>query len=446
MRRLSLSLLAVVLIATIGLGWAIDRLFVELRPDAEDGLDWYRALGLSLAELLAEREATSAGETATARSPVRLLEAEELALPPALERTLAAGEPLALDSESGVTLYVALPERGAVIAISPPRAERGAVRLRIALTALFYGGVILLILAWLLPLARRLRALSIAAAAFGTGALERRVSTDRHSQLHGIESEFNRMASRIETLLEDNRLLGNAVSHDLRTPLARLRLGIEVLTEATDEGLREHYAKRLEGDLTAMERLIDVLLDFARLDRGLGGGPMRPLPLEPLVADCLAPLVGTSDFRVEGPREGEHRVLARESHLRMLVDNLVQNAVRYGRARARITVAPMPEDPGRIVLTLEDDGPGIAEVERERVRQPFVRGAAGERQAAGDGFGMGLAIVERVARWHGGTLAIDTSPALGGARLRIDLERAADVRTVARRSSRDGSSGRPTRP
>ena len=300
-------------------------------------------------------------------------------MPPALERTLAAGEPLALDSESGVTLYVALPERGAVIAISPPRAERGAVRLRIALTALFYGGVILLILAWLLPLARRLRALSIAAAAFGTGALERRVSTDRHSQLHGIESEFNRMASRIETLLEDNRLLGNAVSHDLRTPLARLRLGIEVLAEAHGRefarALREAARGRPDGDGAVDRRAARLrpTRSWARW-RADASAPARAARRGlPRAARRDERLPGRGPARGRAPRARSREPPAHADRQPRAERRALRACPRacHGRAHAR--------GPGEDRAHARGRRSGHRRGERERVRQPFARGAAGER-------------------------------------------------------------------
>ena len=421
-----------------------------------DGLDGYRQLAGELVSLLDESRyertpspsgrdsvpSTSTPETETAtgeasrtaRHPasLRLLDAAAFALPSELTTRFAAGEVLALDSERGVTLYVALPASGRVLALSPPSGAGEEIGLRVALTALFYGGIALLLLAWLLPLVGRLHALSASARAFGQGELGRRVRTSVTSNLHDIETEFNRMAARIRNLVEDNRLLGAAVSHDLRTPLARLRFGVEALAEEPPAALRQEYVRWLGEDVDSMEALVDVLLEFTRLDGSLDRAATSELALEPLIDDAVGHARTTGERELLWTGGAGHLVSAHEPQVRMLIRNLLQNAVRHAAVRVRVG---LERHGGRILLVVEDDGPGIVPAERARVLEPFERGRPEEiggdaREKArpdrddrigarSNHDGLGLAIVDRVAERHGATLAIGTSPLLGGARFEV---------------------------
>ena len=218
------------------------------------------------------------------------------------------------------------------------------------------------------------------------------------------------MAARVQDLVEDNRLLSGAVSHDLRTPLARLRFGVGALAEGPPEAERERYLRWLEEDVGSMEELVDVLLEFTRL----GGGPERAassdLALEPLIGDGVAHARTTSGREIRWHPGAGHAVRAHAPHVRMLVINLLQNAARHAGSRVEVGLARRG---ARVVLTVEDDGPGIAPADRARVLRPFERG----RSACARGHGLGLAIVQRVAERYGATLAIDASPTLGGARI-----------------------------
>ena len=129
-----------------------------------------------------------------------------------------------------------------------------------------------------------MQALTTAAKAFGEGRLDQRVQTHRHSYLHDIECEFNNMAKRIQNLVADNKLLSSAVSHDLRTPLARLRFGIDALDETGDEQTRKQYLERISADLTSMEQLVEVLLEYARLDKELADLPLQNIDIVSLIA------------------------------------------------------------------------------------------------------------------------------------------------------------------
>ena len=409
--RLGGTLAAGLLLACLGLGLLIELLHQRLSSAPTQPEDWLQTT--VVAQALAAALQHQAG--APLPAGLTLLPLDALPLPPDLRANFERGHPLLLESERGLTLHMRLPDGQRFLSLQlPPEAQtRSGQGLSLALTLLFYLGLLGFVLLWLWPLLQRLEGLRQAAHGFGQGELDRRVALKPRSTIAEIEAEFNRMAQRIQTLVEDNRLLGSAVAHDLRTPLARLRFGVEALGDAGHEGLRERYRQHLSRDITAMESLVELLLGYARLEQLRGSEPPQILTLRGLVdavlAAALRPESGPS-LRVEGPPElcvrGEHRFLE------MQLANLLQNAFRYARAEVRIAWG---RGAGTVWLSVEDDGPGIAKAQREQVLKPFVRGT-NDAQA---GHGLGLAIVARIADWHGATVQIDRSAGLGGARIRL---------------------------
>jgi len=418
-RRLSISLLIVVLLSTIGLGWALDQLFDGLVKTESDALQIYRDMGSDLIGSV-----DSQAELATIVSfwpdsnPIKLglINSRELVLPAELEQQMNSGLPLVLESESEVTLFFSTAGSEQVLSLSPPKVA-SETPLRVVLTMLFYGGMISLILLWIYPLARRLLALGRTARAFGEGQLDKRVSTHRRSFLYGIESEFNAMARRIQSLIADNKMLASAVSHDLRTPLARLRFGIDLLDEAKDEQVRAEYQLRLSNDLTTMESLVDVLLEYARLDKQLSDMPKTATDLNALVSASVESLNDIEGKTIEWQQQGEQFVVqAHSRYATMLINNLLQNAINYGRRHVHVSLVRKRNS---IVLSIEDDGPGIPGDQHEEILKPFVRGSPNQQKDTHKGYGMGLAIASRIAQWHDATFSISHSVTLGGAQFDI---------------------------
>ncbi len=419
MRRLSISLLVVVLLATIGLGWAIDQLFVRFTKNESDSLQIYKQLGQGLVQSIESESDLSAFLANWPNSDslsMQILSSDELALPDELNAQLQSGEPLVAESESGITLFFAVPMGSRVLALFT-NAVAGETRLRAVLTSLFYIGMILLVFLWIYPLARRLLALGKSTRAFGEGDLNRRVKTSKRSYLYGIETEFNSMADRIQFLVADNKMLASAVSHDLRTPLARLRFGIDLLDETTDEKIRSEYQTRISADLTAMEELVQVLLEYARLDQQLSDMPRSAVDLSQTVQNGIDLLSVTGQKRIEFSQQNRNSIVdAHPRHIKMLVNNLLQNAVNYSDSAVLVTLIAHRST---LVLSVEDDGPGVPEDQRVEVLKPFVRGKEENRAGSRKGYGMGLAIVNRIAQWHKAEFSVEKSDKLGGAKFTL---------------------------
>ena len=228
------------------------------------------------------------------------------------------------------------------------------------------------------------------------------------SETRQAAQAFNRMQERIKRLIDERSRALAAVSHDLRTPLTRLRLRVELVA---DESLREQMA----ADLDTMAGMLDATLDYLR---GLHDSEApRLIDIDALVQsvvdDCA--VLGKA-IACEGRAVAPYR--GRLSALRRALQNLIDNAIKYGHG-ARLRIADCA---GELRLIVEDDGPGIPEVELARVGQPYYRPDASRSQATG-GVGLGLSIVNDIAHLHGGRLQL-ANRAAGGLCATLVLPRA----------------------
>lgn len=411
MQRLTLSLLLVVLTAVVGLGWGIDRWYSAQFADVEDpALSAYKNLGRELAQLIDTGVPVNSWLAASHLQP-QLTAYDDFPLPGDVKKQFETGEPLLLETGDQLTLHFYLNRQQQVLSFALPDElhQENNNALRWLLTLLFYGGVIAMVLIWLYPLLRRLALLRKSAQAFGAGDLQVRIAADKHSYIQTIEQDFNRMAQRIEQLVADNKLLSRGLSHDLRTPLARLRFGLDVLEEADLTAGQQQNLAHLNRDLVAMESLVEALLNYARLEQATITFTAQPIQLADFVTQLRDDFYRAQvELFIAISARGAY-VQAEPEYLAMLVHNLVQNALRYGRGRVQLNVLQVD---GQLQLQVEDNGAGIPLAEREKVLKPFYRSEGSHHQ--GRGHGLGLAIVERIAQWHGAELLLAESAQLGG--------------------------------
>lgn len=260
-----------------------------------------------------------------------------------------------------------------------------------------------------------LQKLSRVADEFGAGRLSARARMPRSASIYPLAERIDHMADRIEELLVSQKNLLHSVSHELRTPIARLEFALELLdAKAGDPALRQRIAA-MEGDVRELNDLVNELLGMARLDSeqalrretvdvaGLLEGAAAALPPGPQALSVAAGQdLGTID--------ADPRLLGRA------LSNLLRNAQKYAAASIRLSAA---REDGRLLIAVEDDGPGIPEEERERIFEPFYRLDRSRDRATG-GFGLGLSIARKAVLLHGGSLRVEESD-LGGARFVIAL-------------------------
>jgi signal transduction histidine kinase len=277
--------------------------------------------------------------------------------------------------------------------------------------------VAVLLFFWVRPFWRDLAQLRAAADAVGSGHFTPALSLKRGSALRPLAEAMQAMAGRIGELLQSHRTLTSAISHELRTPLARLRFSQSLAREEPGVAEKDRYLAQMDRDIAEMDELTSELLDYARLERGTPALELQTVPAGAWLEDVLAESGERS--RESAPARLEMDVALDElrcepRYMGRAVANLVRNAMQHARSSVRVCVA---SDQSRTVVHVDDDGCGVPGPDRERLFEPFVRLDRSRDRASG-GFGMGLAIVRQVARWHGGDACIGDSP-LGGARVTI---------------------------
>jgi len=238
---------------------------------------------------------------------------------------------------------------------------------------------------------RPMRALTRAAAEIGRGRSPAPLAESGPEEMRTLSHAFNQMSSDLARLESDRALILAGVSHDLRTPLARLRLSIEM--SGADASLKQG----MDADIDEMDRIIGQFLDFARTD---GGEQVEPLDLAALARDCAR------QYRERGRDVRDETaptppVKARALAVRRLIVNLIDNALRYGKEDVVVAARAQGRN---VLIEVRDRGPGIPPEDIERLKQPFTRLEAARSDSGGSG--LGLAIVDRVARMHGGTLEL----------------------------------------
>lgn len=428
MRNLTLSLVVVVLVATIGLGWMFDVIYSHFQQDTpsenHDSISVIEQFGSQLAKALAkveERQQLIDHWPQQGQFTLTLAPIDQFPMPQALLTEVKSGKALLLETDESIALHFYLPNSNEILRVARPQivSNDNNVLLPIIFTSLFYIAVLLLVLVWLYPLICRLMALRQSAKAFGEGKLDERITVGSISYIRDIELEFNRMAQRIDDLVNDIKLLSSAVSHDLRTPLARIRFGIDTIQEEDDPVLRKRFEQRISDNVDEMVELVEMLLSYARLDQTLITLNKAPVDLPALVKNCIDNKSQDDvDLQFIHPKNIT-QVYGDLSYLMVLVSNLLQNAYQYCQGNIRVTLS---EADDYVQLSVEDDGPGIAPEQREKIIKPFIRGKDSEQKIKG--YGMGLAIVNRVIQWHQGRLEISESKQLQGAQFTVLLPKA----------------------
>jgi two-component system osmolarity sensor histidine kinase EnvZ len=269
--------------------------------------------------------------------------------------------------------------------------------------------------AWLIVfrITRPLKDLQQAARKVGAGETPARLDENGPSELATLAHAFNQMSADLAQIDQDRALILAGISHDLRTPLTRLRMGIEM---SADEGLREG----MSADVEEMDKTIGQFLDFARSE---GGEAQQEVDVAALLAE-LATQYRRRGFKVDFAAPGAAAALphgpvlplgpaggfaVRPQALRRAISNLIDNALRYAGTELPVELG-LSAAAGELSIEVRDSGPGIPPEDAERMKRPFARLEVARTNTAGAG--LGLAIVDRIARSHNGRL--DLLPRAGG--------------------------------
>jgi two-component system osmolarity sensor histidine kinase EnvZ len=246
---------------------------------------------------------------------------------------------------------------------------------------------------------------------FEASTLDESVSTQ---EIRAVNVGFNRMTRRLAKVEQDRAVMLAGISHDLRTPLARLRLEAEL--SVTDPLARNNMA----SDIEQLDAIIDKFLDYARP----GGISLQPVSLNQTLETCLAPMRKRQDIAFKVALQEGLYVDADPVELQRVIDNLLQNAARYGKSPdtgvAMVDISARFQDHS-VMLRLRDHGTGVAPDQLKQLTTPFFRGEAARTSA--NGTGLGLAIVEKTISRMGGSFELSNANS-GGLCANIKLQRA----------------------
>lgn len=281
------------------------------------------------------------------------------------------------------------------------------------LAFVFYAAIALVLMMWLWPLTRDLRALERATTRFGDRNWKFDANIQPRSQIYPLAEAFKRMAARIDALVSSQKDMTNAVSHEIKTPLSRMRFEVEMARSASDPRKVAEHLDSIETDITELNTFVNAALEYAILERAevsLNVAEHDFTFILPALAESIRQSTRT-ELAIECEVDPAAKAVTCDAHLiETVLRNLLYNALRYARKQVRVRFESAPT---AYRLIVEDDGPGIPEADRQRVFGSFVQLSEPGRDH--NGFGLGLAIVKRIVEWHGGEAAVRESGSGGAA-------------------------------
>ncbi|MFT6779528.1 MAG: signal transduction histidine kinase [Paraglaciecola sp.] len=438
LKKIYLGIVFTVIGSLVLLGWALDKLVEDTDPNSlPDDLFVYQKIMHGMALQLGKLPQSELSEQVLILAEqyqvdLALDELANLALPETLGSQLKTENALTLQSDTATHFYNLLnahPE--SLLTMTVQYKDNDGYFMDIALTLILYLGISLSLIIWLVPLTKRLSALNKVAAKFGQGELKTRVKLSKLSYIDGLEQSFNRMASQIETLVADNKLLAGSLSHDLRTPVSCLRFGIEAAIECNEPVQKADYLQRVEQELTRLENMLEAFLEYASMERyALALKPTKN-DLGQLVSSVVTELSSIAEQKnievtIRQPTQPANLLF--DGHwLSRAIMNLLSNAMDYAEHTICVEVITISDI---YVVKIHDDGEGVSADKRDCIFDAFVT-ANESRTREKTNFGLGLAIVKRVASWHGGEVKVTASELLGGACFHLQLPKSSGLTSAS---------------
>jgi len=411
---LGLYLLVVVTLAVVS--WGQDRVFqIYSKPDSAENRPVAAVMAV-LADRLRDappesRRSLIAGIAGRTGVDAEVFATNEITGADTLQK-LSRGENAYMRSSQGDSWVLKRIDNDHVLALRSrePSGNRGP--LDWVVTILFYAVIALVLMIWIWPLTRDLRALEKAAAHYGNRNWQFAAPIKPHSQIYPLAQTFRKMAARIDGLIASHQDMSNAVSHEIKTPLSRMQFEIELARSATTVEELRGSLSNIKTDIEAIDGLVKATLGYAILERAdlaLNLAQNNFTTLIPGIVEAVQSGI-RAGVAITATVQSDATQVVCDIHLfESVLRNLLYNAGRYAASRIEVKFAIRE---GLNELCVGDDGPGIPPGERSRVFQSFVQlnPAAGKKV----GYGLGLAIVKRAIEWHGGEVRIAQS-ALGGA-------------------------------
>ncbi len=395
--------------------FVLDYGFRQLQLQQESDVDRWLESTLQLVEAeiarvpRTDRDARTAELADTLGIGVQLLERDDV------HSSLIAGQGLSplLDADGNTSYLHEAESIGAIIRLGPITSPQESVLLEL-LPPVFYLSVFIVVGLWLRPLLKDINLISSGASRFAADYREPPSTAEQTTELKALATNLDDMAARLSGVLRSQKELIAALSHEMRTPLARIRFALAVLGEKADGRVKEEL-DAMNDDVQEVDDLVDSMLNYARLDHPDIEMHWQDVPSRAWLEQIVAKLPGDAT-RIEANIENGLDTVRLDARLMELaLSNLLVNANKYADSEVRCTLA---NEGNAYVLSVEDDGSGVPETERENIFKAFTRIDDSRNRETG-GYGLGLAVVARVAELHGGKAAVDNSPELGGAKFSV---------------------------
>lgn len=406
MQRLFWHFYLFLFLVLLGIGWAVEQLWQQWQPDTSPA--WLNSYTQLLQQQLQQPAALWQSQISL---PYAELSPDSISWLPQEQQQLQQGNIVTLFEADNVYFYYQQAQQLWRLGPLPLVQQEGATWF----TLLFFVLLAVAVALWLWPVARDIRSLQQSLSQFSSNS-DSSIAVPAHSFIAPIAQSFRQMSLQIRDLLNLQREMTHAVSHELRTPIARLNFALEMATQ-----LPEDERRLMCEDVRELQQLVDEILDYARLETGQLPLQLQQINLTELIINLnekLLPLPGA----VVSLNLPEQALLFGDGHyLERALQNVLVNAKKYARQRITLTLQ-LQQQQNDWHIAIEDDGPGIPAAMREEILKPFFRLEA-SRNKQGGGFGLGLAIVQRIVQWHQGSISVSNSATLGGARFCLRLPR-----------------------
>ncbi|MEH6393487.1 ATP-binding protein [Pseudoalteromonas sp.] len=268
---------------------------------------------------------------------------------------------------------------------------------------------------WSFLLWRDFAKLRLACEAVG-GSQDFELSATSKSFFLPITDTLSAMQQRIQHLLTAQQELTSSVSHEFRTPLARLKFALAMLEDKVTDEKAFDYIDNMQLDIVELESLVKEMLDYARLDSQQPNLTVQKCDLVQLLESVITKLDFATEIQLNAQLPPKCSYICDSHFIARSVQNLVGNALKYARHEVRVSLT---ENAQQVIISVEDDGPGIDQAQWDTVFKPFARLDKSRDKKTG-GFGLGLAIVAKIVSWHQGSCELSHSQ-LGGAKFIISL-------------------------
>lgn len=349
--------------------------------------------------------------------PITIYQLSDFSSQEQFTTTLAAGEVVVMVSEDeGAIYYQQLKNTHVVIALGPLSHQNKPLVSEAVIIAAYYFFIAGALFLWLWPFSKDLHGLRKAAIAFGEGNFTTRVKLRKNSSITPVADAFNSMTQHIQELVVSHKELTHAVSHELKTPLARFKFSLEIIAALDNDPIKQDkYIQSMKDDVRELDDLIDEMLRYAKLTTNNLQLQLETVGSERWITDIIAHYTQANIklFFKLAPHANKDIVI--DVHLMSrAINNLIRNGLRYYEKQLLVYIFILTDE---LKIHIDDDGQGIPSEDLDRVFQPFTRLDTSRDKQSG-GYGLGLAITQKIIQQHGGSIVANHS-ALGGASFQL---------------------------